>query len=70
MAGMPDLPHQPFPHRKNEDGSFDSICPFCYRTVASQPIEADLAEYEQRHVCKEADRPKRKRIHFATYINH
>jgi hypothetical protein len=63
MTVMPDLHHFPFPHRKNADGSYDSICPFCYRTVASQPTEDDLAEDEQRHVCKVGDLPKKKRVH-------
>jgi hypothetical protein len=40
-----------FPHRKNRDGSFDSICRTCLLTVANTRREADLASYEQYHVC-------------------
>jgi len=40
-----------FPHRHNTDGSHDSICISCYATVASVQNEADLARYEEDHVC-------------------
>jgi hypothetical protein len=40
-----------FPHRQNRDGSFDSICRRCLLTVANTRNEADLARYEQYHVC-------------------
>jgi hypothetical protein len=45
----------PFPHRLNKDGSFDSICGKCYRTVTTQTAELDLAVYETEHVCTAAN---------------
>jgi hypothetical protein len=44
-----------FHHRHNPDGSFDSICPRCYRTVSSGLAEANLARDESRHTCSPAD---------------
>jgi hypothetical protein len=45
------LPFPPsFPHRRNTDGSFDSICLKCLLTVANARNEADLTEHEQYHV--------------------
>jgi len=46
-------PFEPFPHRRNPDGSFDSICPKCFRTVATRRNEADLAQDERDHVCED-----------------
>ena len=40
-----------FFHRSNDDGTFDSICLHCFRTVDTQNHEADLAAKEQAHVC-------------------
>lgn len=40
-----------FPHRANEDGTFDSICRHCYATVASSSREAELALPEHTHIC-------------------
>jgi hypothetical protein len=42
---------EPFPHRKNPDGTYDSVCPWCYQTVDSQLVEADLHAQEILHVC-------------------
>jgi hypothetical protein len=42
-----------FHHRKNTDGTFDSICPVCFRTVASAKNESQLAELEHEHICEE-----------------
>ena len=41
----------PFPHRLNYDGSYDSICKTCFMTVASGLSEAALAEGERDHKC-------------------
>ena len=49
----PTSPFEPFPHRQNPDGSFDSICPKCFRTVATRQNEADLAQAERDHVCED-----------------
>ena len=40
-----------FPHRLNENGTYDSICLVCFQTIATGANEAGLAEGEQRHVC-------------------
>jgi hypothetical protein len=40
-----------FPHRRNPNGTFDSICPHCYRTIATEKSEYRLAEAEQTHRC-------------------
>ena len=42
--------HSAFPHRTNSDGRFDSICPKCFRTVATKYDEADLASAEAAHI--------------------
>jgi hypothetical protein len=39
------------PHRINPDGTFDSICPVCYQTIAQRKHELDLIEDEKNHVC-------------------
>jgi hypothetical protein len=44
--------HIPYAHRQNGDGTHDSICWTCYRTVSHQRREADLAAEEAAHVCK------------------
>jgi hypothetical protein len=40
-----------FPHRRNGDGTYDSICPHCFVTVARQRDEASLKEAEASHIC-------------------
>lgn len=40
-----------FPHRPNRDGTFDSICPYCFMTVASHIPETRLGPIEERHQC-------------------
>jgi hypothetical protein len=41
-----------FAHRKNENGTFDSICPDCFSTVVrGLHTESQLAEFEDQHVC-------------------
>jgi hypothetical protein len=62
------MPSTTFRHRTNDDGTFDSICMCCYRTVASAMKELHLAEFERNHICENrfirapyqpwADRPK------------
>jgi hypothetical protein len=42
---------QIYPHRKNKDGSYDSICPTCFLTVCSATSETDLQEREEAHLC-------------------
>jgi hypothetical protein len=45
----PHIPH--FQHRSYEDGTCDSICLWCYRTVASTRQEPWLAHEESTHTC-------------------
>jgi hypothetical protein len=41
-----------FPHRQNDDGTFDSICPYCFSTVArGLHTERQLVAFEEEHVC-------------------
>lgn len=40
-----------FAHRKNSDGSFDSICLKCFVTVGQGQEEEDLDLAEYIHVC-------------------
>ena len=51
---------QSFAHRPNTDGSYDSICPTCYRTIATEKKEIDLIERERRHACAMDDLGRRK----------
>jgi hypothetical protein len=44
-----------YTRRRNHDGSFDSICLCCFRTVASDDNEARLAERERQHRCANED---------------
>jgi hypothetical protein len=43
-----------FPYKTNDGGTFNSICPCCYRTVASGMEELQLAEFERSHICEDA----------------
>ena len=43
--------HPNFQHRHNRDGSCDSICLRCYRTIASTLYQNWLAYEESNHVC-------------------
>jgi len=47
MANTPAL----YPRRKNRDGSYDSICPACFATVARTKAEAELAAFDRGHIC-------------------
>ncbi len=40
-----------FRHRHNHDGSWDSICLKCFRTVWTSEKEDDLKWNEQSHNC-------------------
>jgi hypothetical protein len=40
-----------YAHRYNEDGTYDSICPTCARTVARGMREEKLAAAEITHKC-------------------
>jgi hypothetical protein len=40
-----------FPHRENPDGTYDSICGRCFKTVAIGVKQADLKQAEEDHIC-------------------
>ena len=44
--------HVQYPHRRNHDGSFDSICPTCFATIGHTKSERELADAEQNHSCE------------------
>jgi hypothetical protein len=46
--------HASFAHRRNDDGTVDSICPNCFQTIAKSPSEPDLQNAEDGHVCNPA----------------
>ena len=43
-----------FAHRHNDNGSVDSICQCCFRTIAHRATEPDLQNAENSHVCNSA----------------
>jgi hypothetical protein len=43
-----------YPHRRNKNGTFDSICLKCFGTVAANKTEDELAELDKRHVCSDS----------------
>lgn len=47
---------QTFSHRFNPDGTIDSICHLCIKTIGTVTREADLESHEQQHVCDPYDR--------------
>jgi hypothetical protein len=44
-----------FAHRRNSDGSYDSICTECYATAARAGTEESLLWSESAHVCDISD---------------
>ena len=40
-----------FAHRRNFDGSYDSICTKCFATVAMAEKEEELSPAESAHLC-------------------
>jgi hypothetical protein len=51
---MTDKAKTLYPHRRNRDGSFDSICLTCFMTVATAKTEIELAESDAKHICESA----------------
>jgi hypothetical protein len=45
--------HPDFIHRINDDDTVDSICLYCFGTVASLPKEMDLEQKEYAHACSQ-----------------
>ena len=42
-----------YPHRRNLDGTWDSICKKCYQTIANCDTENELDQFERVHVCNQ-----------------
>jgi hypothetical protein len=40
-----------FRHRHKQDGSYDSICTTCFRTIATELTEPSLDQAERAHQC-------------------
>jgi hypothetical protein len=40
-----------FPHRRNDDGTYESMCTTCLATVARRGNESELLEFELDHEC-------------------
>jgi len=51
---MPDV-LRVFAHRLNIDGTYDAICPECFRTVSTEHIEDRLISSEIAHFCNLSD---------------
>lgn len=49
---LPLPQNREYPHRTNKDGTIDSICPDCYRILATSTWEAELERLEADHVCE------------------
>jgi hypothetical protein len=45
----------PFQHRNNPDGTCDSICLRCFRTITSTPFLPMLLYAESTHTCSAMD---------------
>ena len=43
--------NEPFSHRRNKDGTIDSICTRCYVTVGTALNESELPKIEHSHTC-------------------
>jgi hypothetical protein len=41
-----------FPHRRMADGSLQSVCLTCLRTVGVSTSDAELSELDKAHKCK------------------
>ncbi len=67
---MPAPTHKPFSHRQNRDGSFDSICPRCFRTVATRSTESLLARDEFRHICLDWELDDGRKTHLLSPPRH
>ena len=55
-------PASQYAHRRNYDGTLDSICKLCFLTVARAYREGDLVHLEIRHICQPVERRRATRI--------
>lgn len=53
LAGR--VKHPDFPHKRNRDNTFDSICLKCFQTIARSSNEGDLKVVEDAHACPGID---------------
>ncbi len=51
MSSEPLSPRPEFDHRRKSDQTFDSICLYCCRTIATSASESTLDATEQSHCC-------------------
>ena len=58
---MGESQKEPFPRRLNADGSYDSICPRCFLTIARGSSERELDDAEQNHACELQELRRKKR---------
>lgn len=49
---MAKSPPSNFAHKQNPDGAYHSICKECFKTVATEDLEADLQKGEVSHICR------------------
>jgi hypothetical protein len=50
-----------YSHRKNRDGTVDSICLSCFQTIATAKNEESLSLHELLHRCSEENIPQSER---------
>lgn len=48
---MANSPRSNFAHRHKQDGTYNSICKKCVKTIANEDREADLRKAEDAHIC-------------------
>jgi hypothetical protein len=51
VSHPPSLVHPSYLHKNNRDGTYDSICLRCFRTVGSANNVVGLVPAETYHVC-------------------
>ena len=54
-----------FPHPRNRNGLYDSICIYCFVTVGSCDTEEELEDLEDAHICDECMLDQREAFHEA-----
>jgi hypothetical protein len=60
-----DVRHNQFPHRRNQNGFYDSICGNCFVTIGSRNTEDELEPMEKAHICDQTLLDQRKAFHEA-----
>lgn len=58
-----------YAHRRNYDGTLDSVCKLCFLTVARAYRETDLTHLEVRHICQPVERRRSTRIAHRVFDN-